>query len=221
MMGIDKNKLNNAFREVLAKEFCDVPPEESIDFTFSKHFLNEINKISKMQNKPYLRIFNFISKKAMIACVSIIVALSTLFSISAIREPIIGFVVEVYETFVRYVFGGEDREEIDYEYSIGEIPEGFVEHNTIRSDISVLRVYENEEGDVIEYHQSVSYNSGHTADLEKGEVYSTMIKDTEVSIYDGVEVKEAIWTKDDYVMRLVCYGNISIDTVRSMIESIK
>lgn len=220
-MSINKTELETAFREIMDKEFSHLPKESEIDYEFSENFNKKMKKLIENQRKPYWNLINSASKKVAIVCIIIITLFTTLFSVQAIREPIITFITEIYETFTKHIFVGDTSPSIKREYILGNLPKDFVQTNRIENDISVTTVFENNVGDIIEFSQSATEYAGITVDTENGEQYTINLNSTELSVYENEEVIHVVWIQDTYYFHITAYGNVDLNTLISIIASIK
>ena len=101
----EQRKIKAAFREVVSSEFAHIPTDESsIDFTFSEKFNKKMEKLIKSQRKSYYIFINTVGKRVAILFVAIITLFAASMSVKAIREPVINFIIEVYESFTKYFF---------------------------------------------------------------------------------------------------------------------
>jgi len=80
--------------------------------TFSAKFERKMERLLRAQRKPYYPLVNTNFKKAVLAmAVVFILMITTVFSVSALREPVIRFFVEVYEKFSQVFFHQPQEEE--------------------------------------------------------------------------------------------------------------
>lgn len=221
-MSMSKTEFKNAFREVVSSEFAHIPTDEnSIDFTFSEHFNKRMEKLIRSQKKVYYNFINTVYKRVAIICIVLLTMLTTACSVKAIREPIVNFFTEVYESFTRYFFEGDTVDVLTKEYSIRELPDGFIQTSKTHNDVFIITEYQNMRGDIIELTQSITKHTEHTIDNEKAKVYTEILGNLEVKIYDAYDTKQARWIIDGYSFNLICYGDISIETIKQLIENIE
>lgn len=162
-MPISKAEFKSAFREVVSLEFSHIPQDEnSINYIFSEQFNKRMQKLIKSQKKLYWNFVNTAAKRAAVIFVAIITIFTAAFSVKAIREPILKFIEQVYETFIHYSYDGETTDTITKEYVITQLPEGFKQTNKIKNDDFILTEYTNQMGDVIEFKQmTTEYSIGY------------------------------------------------------------
>ncbi len=224
-MAITESEFDRAFREVVALEFKDIPlNEEEIDCTFSKKFERKMDKLIRTEKKIYWRFVNTAYKKAIIAAVVITLLLTGALSVSAVRKSIVNFITEIYETFVSFAIDGEGTNEILYEYKFSSIPEGFTETNVLNTPAGIAHEYTNDIGEKIELTQGVTDGFALSIDNEHGTHSEITVKDIKVYVYvhESEQFTSAQWlTEDGYAMTLNYEGNIDMDTMIALIESIE
>lgn len=221
-MAMSKTDFKNAFREVVSSEFAHIPTDEnSIDFTFSERFNKRMAKLIRSQKKVYYNFVNTAYKRVAIICVVLLTMLTTACSVKAIREPIINFIKQVYESFTHYSFDGDITEEITKEYTI-KIPDDFKQTNTTKNEFFVSVEYTNDKGEIIEFKQmTAEYSTGYFVDNEQGETSTKTVGNIEVEYKKWYDTQTVIWTKDGYVFAIDCYGDIEYATIESMIKSLE
>lgn len=221
-MAMSKTDFKNAFREVVSSEFSHIPTDEnSIDFTFSERFNKRMTKLIRSQKKVYYNFVNTAYKRVAIICVVLLTMLTTACSVKAIREPIINFIKQVYESFTHYSYDGDTTEKITKEYTI-KLPDDFKQTNATKNKSLISIEYTNSLGDVIEFSQmTTEYSTGYFVDNENGKIETEIINGIEVEIKERFDTKSAIWAKDGYVFAIDCYGSVDWNTIKQIIESLE
>ena len=138
----------------------------------------------------------------------------------AIREPVVRFIKQVYETFIHYTFEGDIQPKIKKEFFIKTLPDGFIQHDKIESDLAITTIYVND-NNTIKFTQQSTNNANHFFDNESGTLTKVTISGINVDIYESENIKHAVWTDEGYFFKLTCLGEINIDSVTMMIESIQ
>ena len=219
-MAMTKLEFDKAFREAVSLEFAHIPTDEnSIDYTFSEKFNKRMEKLIRSQKRVSWKLVNSVAKRVAVACIIMLTMLTTACSVKVIREPIVQFFTEIYETFAQYFFVGSTTDAITHVYTIKELPEGFKETNKIQDDVSVTTIYETESGDLISFAQTVTGETQHNMDTEKDTVFTEEINGIEVNFYEAHDLKQAMWVNDDYYFKITCHGNVSMDNIKQMIAS--
>lgn len=222
-MPISKAEFKSAFREVVSLEFSHIPQDEnSINYIFSERFNKRMQKLIKSQKKLYWNFVNTAAKRAAVIFVAIITIFTAAFSVKAIREPILKFIKQIYESFTYYSFEGDTTEIITKEYAITQLPEGFEQTNKIQNDDFILTEYTNQTEDVIEFKQmTTEYSIGYFVDNESDKMYIEMVDGIEVQFKERYGTKNSIWIKDGYIFAVDCYGDIDFDIIKQIISSIE
>lgn len=214
----------NAFREVASEEFIHIPNEEDIKYEFSEKFNKKMkNLLRKAEHKDIHR-SSKIPKRIIAVAAAIVIILAGLMSVSAIREPIVKYVIELFNNSMDFNFEGDTSKIIEYEYGFSEIPEGFNLINKTSDEGVVYSEYKNAEtGEIIILNQSITDGSWRSVDTEHGTITTEIIDNTEVYIYENEneDYIHANWIKETYSFLLVYYGDIEKDDFIELIKSIK
>ena len=220
-LSMSREEFKAAFREVVSSEFAQIPTDEdSIDFTFSEKFIKRMDKLIRAQRKSYYKFINTAAKRAAVIFAAIITLFTASLSVKAIREPVVRFIRQVYETFIHYTFEGEIQPKIKKEFFIKTLPDGFIQHDKIESDLAITTIYVND-NNTIKFTQQSTNNANHFFDNESGTLTKVTISGINVDIYESENIKHAVWTDEGYFFKLTCIGEINIDSVTMMIESIQ
>lgn len=220
-LSMSREEFKAAFREVVSSEFAHIPTDESsIDFTFSEKFIKRMDKLIRAQRKSYYKFINTAAKRAAVIFAAIITLFTASLSVKAIREPVVKFIKQVYETFIHYTFEGEIQPKIKKEFFIKTLPDGFIQHDKIESDLAITTIYVND-NNTIKFTQQSTNNANHFFDNESGTLTKVTISGINVDIYESENIKHAVWTDEGYFFKLTCIGEINIDSVTMMIESIQ
>ena len=222
-LSMSREEFKAAFREVISSEFAHIPTDESsIDFTFSEKFNKKMEKLIKSQRKPYWNFISTVSRRAAVIIVAIITLVTAAFSVKAIREPIIKFIKQVYESFTHYSFDGDTVEIITKEYTITQMLDGYEQFDKLTSENTIATTYKNKLGDTIIFTQmTTEYSIGYFVDNESGEQYTETVDDIEIEFKEWYDTKTAIWANDGYVFSIDCIGNISFEDIKQIIRTIK
>lgn len=222
-MSMSREEFKAAFREVVSSEFAHIPTDESsIDFTFSEKFIKRMDKLIRAQRKSYYKFINTAAKRAAVIFAAIITLFTASLSVKAIREPVVKFIKQVYETFIHYTFEGDTVEIITKEYTITQMLDGYEQFDKLTSENTIATTYKNKLGDTIIFTQmTTEYSIGYFVDNESGEQYTETVDDIEIEFKEWYDTKTAIWANDGYVFSIDCIGNISFEDIKQIIRTIK
>lgn len=213
----------NAFREVASEEFVHIPNEEDIKYEFSEKFNKKMKKLLRKAEHKNIHRSSKISKRIIAVAAAIVIILAGLMSVSAIREPVVNFVLEFFEDHIDFGFSGDVSQEIEYEYGFSEIPEGF--ELTVKNNEggTVYTEYTNiNTGDIIILTQSITDSDDISVDKEHGAITKEFVDGMEVYIYEheNEDYIHANWIKETYSFLLVYYGDIEKDEFIGLVKSI-
>jgi hypothetical protein len=143
-------------------------------------------------------------------------------SVKAIREPVINFVVYVYESFTRYFFDGDTVKEIKKQYHITDLPNGYAQTKIYYNSASLTTIYKNDNNGIIELTQGTSSNADFYIDNENSRCHTINIENIKVNIYEWENIKQAIWSNDLYVFDMILEStNLNTEDIKKIIVSIK
>ena len=223
-MAMTREEVFEVFRYYASKEFEDIPENESeIECEFSDEFNKKMEKLLKRVSYDQNHIVSRTSKKIIIVAATIILIVSGMMSVGAIREPVIEFVYNIYEEFMEIFFEGDTTDKIKHRYSLSEIPEGFVETQKISEDnINVVRYENKQNGNIIELKQCVTEDIVVSLDNKHGYVETFNLNGYKVNIYinDYGDSYYAFWCKESYYITLTYSGVTTIGNFTEIIKSI-
>lgn len=213
-----------AFREVASEEFAHIPNENEIEYEFSERFNRKMEKfLDKIEYNSTHSISK--SKRYTLTLIAAIIMLFVgLISVSAIREPIVNFIIEKYETFVEFSFSGDTSKHIEYEYGFSELPSGFKEIVYQVAEGSIYKEYLNEQTtEIISLYQTVTDANKINLDNEQGEIITESINGSQVYIYkhNNNDYIQANWISKTYSIILTYHGDIETDEFVNLIKSIE
>ena len=169
-----------------------------------------MEKLIKSQRKSYYIFINTVGKRVAILFVAIITLFAASMSVKAIREPVINFIIEVYESFTKYFFEGETAEKIEKVYSITKLPVGFKQTQVVENDAGRNVTFESSEGNIIVFTQSATQNAELNIDNQKVNQAIKQVEDKEIHIYYFESDTCMFWTDQGYCFQIISYGNICL-----------
>ena len=192
----------------------------------SDHFKHEMERIARAQRKSYYRYTNTRAKRAILAfAAALILMITMVFSVSALREPVVKFFVEVYELFSSVFFEKTVPEEsipttLEQIYLPEYIPEGYAldEASSIEMSALTFHMYIGENG-AIEYQQFIFDSSGFTINTEGIAHEMIMVGEHEGIFYSNLGNQTVLWASDPYGFSLA--GPVSKEELLKMALSLK
>jgi len=158
--------------EIYQKQWIDLV-EEKADNTmeFSEKFESRMQKLIDHHKKPY-RFVNTTFKKSIARILIILISFSTVvFSVKALREPVISFIVEVYEKYSTLIFSEKDDQSTNDNPTSQVLeptylPQGFTLSTKTDMESAYKREYINTVGSMILYEQTEVENGVMNVDTE-------------------------------------------------------
>jgi len=211
-----------AIGEVVDRRVERIPVEKHI---FSPAFEQRMDRLIRAQSKPYYRFVNTKAKKAALALAATFVLMITMvFSVCAWREPVVRFIVEIYEKFSAVFFDhGEEEptppDTLEAIYEPAWLPEGYVldEEITAMSN-SVRTCYFTKDNGVIAY-QQYTFSAGIALDTEGSEIQPVMIHGQAAMFYSNKGVEALVWDDGQYGFSL--FGPVDKGDLLRIAESLR
>ena len=215
-----REEFKEALRIVASQEFADIPlnPPEHV---FSQKYERKMKRLLDSLNKHGRAPLSILHKTALIAAACLIIFIASVTQIKAIREPLIEFIMKIYETFIDVDFTGNGPAFIVQEYQLNYVPEEYALTDKRASSNSIYYQYKNPSNNAIIFIQELLLNKQAFIDNEHGEITNILVADKEVLVYKSDFSIAAYWSQDGYYMKLTCIGDFDEATIISMIESVK
>lgn len=180
----EKTVIYEAF-DLYYKEYCKaLPTKEELSHIVIPDELDEkIQKLIAKERKFYYYWINTLGKRVAAIILAIILCLTTVtFSVRALREPLVRFIVETFEKFSNVLFVNDKSNndillDDDLVLNVIEpayIPEGYVLDFNIKDETIYQSVYVNNQNNTIAYTQHINNESIFQADTE-GIVYEDIL----------------------------------------------
>ncbi len=222
-MSISREEFNLAFREAFSTEFSHIPyNEDEIDITLSDRFIRRMDKLISAQKKPYYKLVSTAAKRAAIILVALLAVFTAACSVKSIREPILKFVKEIFETVTHYSVEGDTVDTIKQACAPTYLPEGFAESSRVETDSIIKIDYTNSFGEIIEFKQTITNNSaGYFVDNESKNSSIEIINDISIEFKEKNNSKTALWTNNGYTFEINCFCDTDFETIKRIVISIK
>lgn len=210
--------------DIYIKEYVDNLPEEDSEFDgFSGEFEKKMQNLIKQQKRFYYAYINSVGKR--VACIILIICISmfaTVFSVKALREPFINFIVETYNKFTS-IFIEENvnnSDDINFEVITPQfIPEDFKSNAPSQTGTGYMCMYTNSEGDYFIYTQDLYHGWQSIVDTENVTYEKLYMNSLEAIYYENKGINSIVFNNEKYIYRIS--GSISKETIIQIAESIK
>lgn len=184
-------------------EFSTVPNENEIDHIFSDKYLKAKEKLLNKLGHSYWKHVNTVAKKVAIIILTIIIAFSSLMTVDSIREKVVNFVVNIYNTFAQIEANHiNSPATIEIFYSIPSIPEGFKQYSLNRNELLSSTFWRNDKMENITFTQ-VSVSRVHKFNSEHGKISEIVINNTPCLVCKTGTDFFCYWEFDGYRFELV------------------
>lgn len=227
----EKTIIYEAF-DLYYKEYCKTLPtkEELSHIVIPDELEKKIQKLIAKERKFYYYWINTLGKRVAAIILAIILCLTTVtFSVRALREPVVRFIVETFEKFSKVIFINDKSEDDviletdDFVFDIIDpmyIPAGYELESEYNDEIVHKKVYINNDlSTTIVYMQRINDESIFQANTE-GIVYENI----SISKYQGVKYSNkgnntVMFNTDDYIFMIT--GQIEESEIIKIAESIE
>ena len=197
--------IRKAFAEIMDRRIEQIP---IIEHTFSPAFEERMQRLIRAQSKPYYRFVNTNTKKVVLALAAAFILLVTMvFSVSALREPVVRFIIEVYEKFSTVFFhdGGEEvtlPTTLEVVYEPSWLPEGYVFDDAMTMAFDISRIsYFIKDSDTIVLQQDTAA-TGLNFNTEGIEIQSASVRGEDAILYRNKDTWTLIWNDGQYAFNL-------------------
>lgn len=215
------NNLKLALTELMYKEADELMVEYEL-YDFSPEFEKKMEKLIKRRRKPYFRMINTVGKRAAcIAACAFIVSSASLMSVDAVREAVLGFIMNIFEDHsdISLTNDGKHPDTIQdvYEitYDISDYSIVFTDYN----DRNRSTVYSKNDKEVV-FEQYIQDSFNLRINTEGATISHIDINgyDT-IYYYDNSQNHNFIWDNGQYIFYLS--SNLSKEETISIVKSVK
>lgn len=156
----------------------------------------------------------------LIAAAAVLALAATACAVPEIRESIAGFFIRTFGDHEEYSDPRVTKEQIEEEYGLVPVPEGYELVNEIAAENALQLVYGDDDENYI---QLVQYAAGHiwdTVDTEHGRVFEEEIDGNTVRIMYSEYGATAAWIENGYFFSLSCGSPVELEEFESWIASV-
>ena len=218
--------LKEALLEEDLKEMAiiDALPDEEV--VFSEKYKLEMQKLLN-KHKKYTHTANrFIPKRLVGVLVAILITLTLMMSISAIRRPVVKFIVNVYESFIS-IFVEEDEntkppETIENIYLPSYEIEGFYIQSTKNYDIIAITNWTNNDNAIVILEQSILEDYYQAFIDNESMDYTTInLNACEMFYIEKNNNYCFIWSNGEYMFKMKFPCTFELSEIEKIIESME
>lgn len=218
--------LKEALLEEDLREMAIIDSLPDEEFIFSEKYKKEMQKLLNKHKKYTPTANRFIPKRLVGVLVAILITLTLMMSISAVREPIVKFIVNVYESFIS-VFVEEDEytkppETIEEIYLPSCEIEGFHIQSTKNYDIIAITNWTNDDNAIVILEQSI-LEDYYQAFIDNESMDYTMINLNACEMYYIEKNNDYcfIWSNREYMFKMKFPYTFELSEIEKIIESME
>ncbi|MBQ5953502.1 MAG: hypothetical protein IJL47_05630 [Lachnospiraceae bacterium] len=194
--------------------------------TFSLQFEEKMNRLIRQEKRPLWRFTNTPAKRLALAVLICMLMLTGLFSVSAkARDAVVHLVHLIGSGHINYDYDADTSGPIDHAVHFRAIPEGLTEVSYQKSAVSVRITYQDVTGNTIKISQML--NPALTVDTEFHALKQCTVGGKTVDLYlptssDPRYISTiAVWSLDQYTIKMNIDGSISEEQILSWIALIE
>ncbi|MBQ8767444.1 MAG: DUF4367 domain-containing protein, partial [Clostridia bacterium] len=190
------------------------------EYEFSDSFKKSMDKLILKQQKATWKMTNTTPKRMAVLAAVIALLVAGTMSVSAVREPVLKIITEIFDTHIDLNFEGQTTTVITEEYELTWLPEGFEVAGKMKNKKTIHTEYKNDGGDIIHFMQHSSENRNIIVDNEHGNLNRVNVDGIDMMIRTSENSSFVIWEKNGYIYTLQYIGNESEKTLIKIAESI-
>jgi len=201
---LNYDNLKEALALYNAEWLASLPSEEEAArmYTPSLRFLRRMERLFSRQRKPYYIYVNRPWKRALLTAIVALMLFGASMSVSAVREPVIHFIVVVYEKFTALLFQTEQKIDESVFYRPAYLPEGFTLAKEETTKVVMSLYYENAEGAEILFRQYPLHSPEVLVDTEGVAVEDANINGHQGVFYRNKNYSDLIWSTGKHTFLL-------------------
>ena len=221
----DPQKTNMALVDEYLRQVKELDGSPEMTEAELEEGLQEIyRKAAARKKKNFLRRFHTAWGRAACVAAAVLIAFTCSMTVSAVRTPVVNFLTNAYDQFTEILFDDADIEKapstIETVYTLGYVPEGYVEKECKISKISTHMVWTNKENEKIVFKQNV-LDSYITTDNEYADCEIILIDEAQIFYMTEDSVGYYYWNSNEYVFYLAVPANVTNETAINLIQTLK
>lgn len=198
-------KLYEAF-DRYCRQWCEQLPSDAEleQVTLSPSLQEKMRRLLRRQKYGYYALFGTAGRRVASIIVALLVSMTvTTFSVKALRDPVVKFFTEVFETFTSVLFNGDDPDTPTVEIEAvapAYIPEGFAFESETNIPSIYRCVYRNTDtGEQLNYTQRWNDHGTLGANTENIEYHNVKVNALDGIAYTQGEYTSVMFTHGNYV----------------------
>ena len=217
-------KLREAFDIYVREQNARLPSEEELaGIVLSDEFKARMETLIRRQKCGYYVLFGTVARRVATIIIALLVGMTvTTFSVEALRQPVVRFFTEVFETFTRVIFVDDtsDPAQVEMEKKTPTyIPDGYVVESEVETGVVYRVTYVNTEtGDRIFYRQQWIEGNSSIIDTENSAYQIIAVNGINGFTYRSAGQEYVVFSDNEYAFFVS--GTIAQEELLKMAESI-
>lgn len=204
-MSLTKGQIRQALRAACAAEFADIPPERDIDYTFSPAFCQAMDALIGEEKRGSWRLLSRSRRRALVIAAILAAALLLVACTPPLRQAVIGLLSHTDDDTIHFEVSGELRSELETQYTLGYLPEGFtLQSQDQPQPIGYRTTYVNASGEKLVLEQKIGKWVGGFV-VNSTDAIQTSVNGDPVLITFGYTLCNARWVHDGYFFYLTYF----------------
>lgn len=198
-------------------------PDE--DVVFSKEFEDNVRAINKRRKSLFYKATKTVPRRIVVVLIAAVITFTMMMSVSAIRTPILNFVIKTYDSFIS-IFVEKDEEiklptNIEHMYMPKYLPDGFIELSSENYGFNAEAIWMNSASIIMLSQDIISEDSKIVIDNQDADYQTTMIDKNEIYYYSKNGSYTMYWSDGYYIFTLTCPEDINISEIEKIIASME
>lgn len=203
--------------------YCDEFPPIEAELQFDEECEKNLRKLIRRLNNPFQRYFNTAGRRVAGIAAAILIFFGCSMTVSAVRKPVVEFLINVYEKLVEFFFDEESianaPSTIETVYTLGYIPEGYELKEIKRRSGFIDYTWKNENGSQIFMSQRILAGTS-TLDNENSNFTIIYRMGVKIAFIEKFEAKAFKWNSAEYEFYLTIPDDFSLEECMILIESL-
>ena len=164
-------------------------------------------------------------RRIAVVLIAAVITFTMMMSISAIRTPILNFVIKTYDSFIS-IFVEKDEEiklptSIEHMYLPAFLPEGYIEISSENNEIKAKSIWMNKNAIIMLSQDIISEDTKMTLDNKELNYETMSVNKHNIHYYVKDGYYFVIWSDGYYIFTLTCPEDINISEIEKIIASME
>ena len=220
---IGLEKLQEAFRMVNAEEYDRFSNEVKTEISCSEEYERKMNLLLQRERMPHFyRYFNTVGKRVAVIALALLITCSISMSVTAIRKPIVNFLIHTYDSVIELFFASEDIEEaperIEKLYTFSVLPENSEWLTQFINEKDVTTTWANDDVNLTLIQTTLDAKLFVNEDFAEFQICD--MAGMRVAVIEKFGVSLYLWNTEEYAFHLVVKGYLPSEDIGNLMRSL-